>query len=364
MSKIAKKKLYIRVARKGFSYINDDYYYHQKHKRLAYSMLKELVKNPNSHQRLLFKKCDEYAREVLGAEKYSPWLKVYSVFNDKFIDGWIPDDYYGKLVVPRQKGLYGKISHSKALTNKLFETDLSPDLVFCVNGLFFTSTMQPLKQCEVKSYLFSLCEKVVYKMDYGQRGEQVLIYTKDNFPDNLMTIGNGVFQKYILQHSFFNDFSDNAVSTIRITTVVDNESNIQCRASFLRLPRLGETHVKAHTNILVPINIESGELEKNGYYMNLNPIECHPDTNKMFINQKIPNWNDCINTCITLHQKMPFARVIGWDVVIDSTENVVLIEWNGDHGDIKYHEILGGPCFTGLGWEDLWKQPFNQVEDY
>ena len=53
---------------------------------------------------------------------------------------------------------------------------------------------------------------------------------------------------------------------------------------------------------------------------------------------------------------MPYARCIGWDVTVDSEEKVNLMEWNGEHNDIKFAEATQGPCFLGLGWEELRKE--------
>jgi hypothetical protein len=52
---------------------------------------------------------------------------------------------------------------------------------------------------------------------------------------------------------------------------------------------------------------------------------------------------------------MPFTRVIGWDIIVDSMEKPVIMEWNGRHNDIKFSEAATGPNFADLGWQELWK---------
>jgi hypothetical protein len=63
--------------------------------------------------------------------------------------------------------------------------------------------------------------------------------------------------------------------------------------------------------------------------------------------------------CLSLHEKLPFARTIGWDVVVDQHENVAVMEWNGWHNDIKFSEAADGPCFADLGWQNLWRLKLN-----
>jgi hypothetical protein len=303
----------------------------------------------------LFKQCDEYAKDVLGSIKYSPWLKAYTVFSGTFKEGWIPDNYYGKVVVPKLGGGYGGISDYKAVSRMLFRTDMMPDLAYSVNGLLYTPAMEVIKSSELKKYLFGTNERVVYKLDSGMQGNSVFVHDLNSFPDESITFSNGVFQSYIAQHPFFDSFGSQSVSTIRITTVVDDESNVSCRAAYLRLPRSADTHVKSATAIKVAVNISDGELYENGYLPNWTPIAYHPDSGQSFARQIVPNLQECVEACVSLHQKMTLARLIGWDVIVDINGNIAIMEWNGGHNDIKFSEAASGPCFADLGWQDLWR---------
>jgi hypothetical protein len=303
----------------------------------------------------LFNQCDEYAKIVLGSIKYSPWLRAYAVFSGTFKEGWIPDNYYGRVVVPQLGGNYGEISNYKAVSRKLFQTDLLPDLAYAVNGLFHTSAMEPLKPGELKKFLFAASDKVVYKLDSGGQGKSVFVYDVDNFPDESAPFGNGVFQSYIVQHPFFDAYDSQSVSTIRVTTVVDDESNVSCRAAYLRLPRNADTHVKSATAIKVALNLDDGALYEKGCLPNWVPTAHHPDSGKEFAGQTVPNFQECVQVCVSLHKKLLFSRMIGWDVIVDENGSVAVMEWNGTHNDIKFSEAASGPCFADLGWENLWR---------
>jgi hypothetical protein len=332
-----------------------NYRYHFSHKREARQLIGSMTSLAGARQsRALFQQCDEYAADVLGSRKYSPWLKAYSVFSGAFKEGWVPDNYYGAVVVPRLKGNYGEISNYKAVSRRLFQTDLLPDLAYAVNGLLYTPSMEPLKPTELKKYLFGTSKRIVYKLDSGQQGRSVFVYDVDNFPDEPAALGNGVFQAYIVQHPFFEAFNDQSVSTIRITTVVDDESNVSCRAAYLRLPRGADTHVKSATAVKVVVAID-GELQERGYLPNWVPVAHHPDSKKAFAHQIIPNFQKCVQACVALHETMKFSRVIGWDVIVDVNGNVAVMEWNGAHNDIKFSEAANGPCFADLGWQNLWR---------
>ena len=56
-----------------------------------------------------------------------------------------------------------------------------------------------------------------------------------------------------------------------------------------------------------------------------------------------------------MHSNIPFARCLGWDLIVDKHNNVLLIEVNGGHSGIRFTEMVQGPCFIGLNWENLHK---------
>jgi hypothetical protein len=338
----------------------ESHYYHSRHKDQALQLIESMTALAGGRQSAtLFKQCDDYATDVLGSRKYSPWLKAYTVFSGEFKEGWIPDNYYGKVVVPSMSGSYGEISAYKTISSRLFQTDLLPDLAYSTNGLSHTPAMELVKPSELKKYLFRASDRIVYKLDNGEQGASVYVYDQDSFPDDSTTFSNGVFQSYIIQHPFFDAFNGHSVSTIRITTVIDDESNVSCRAAYLRLPRSADTHVKSATAVKVAVNAD-GELHEQGYLPNWVPVAHHPDSNKAFAHQMVPNFEACVQTCVSLHSKMRFSRMIGWDVIVDKNMEVKLMEWNGGHNDIKFSEAMNGPCFADLGWQNLWKTRAEQ----
>jgi hypothetical protein len=332
----------------------DNYRYHSSHAREAQRLIAAMKSSADGpHSRALFKQCDEYARDVLGSRRYSPWLKAYAAFSGTFKEGWIPDNYYGKVVVPRLAGGYGEVSNFKPVSKLLFQTDLIPDLAYSVNGLLYTPSMESIPRTELKKYLFAASEKVVYKLDNGYQGRTIFVYDQDSFPEPI-TFSNGVFQSYIAQHPFFAAFNSQSVSTLRITTVVDDESNVSYRASYLKLPRSADTHVKAATAIKVIVNSDGG-LGERAYLPNWIAVAQHPDSKQAFAGQVVPNFQACVEACVSLHRKMMFSRLIGWDVTTDVNGDVVIMEWNGFHNGIYFSETVLGPRFADLGWENLWR---------
>lgn len=343
----------LRVQRKNFKI----HKYHQGHKRNVGRTLKKIEAQKGKTDPKLINISNEYALDVFGAKKYAYWLYVYSAISEEFKEGWIPDNYYGAIVVPKLKGDYGEISNLNGITNNLFNSELFPDKVYFINGLFLSRNLKILSKNEVEVLLFKNSEKVIFKLDNSKQGLGVFVFNKTNFEiGKIKKLGNGVFQEFINQHSFFDEFMSESVSTIRVTTVIDNESNCTARASVLRVGRSSETHVSSNSQIKVNVDLANGDLSQLGYMPNFQTIDSHPDTGTKFAQKTIPCFDKCVDSAINLHKKFPLARSIGWDMVIDQNNDVKIMEWNGKHNDIKFSEATVGPIFSDLGWEKLWNE--------
>lgn len=337
------------------SYLNLKY--HLMHKETATNVLKGIEKVKGKTDPKLIHEANNYALKVLGWKGYAPWLYVYCAISQSFKYGWIPDNYYGKVIVPKMKGNYGIISDYNGLTSRLFDSVNFPDYLYRINGLWLNTDYEVISDKEVESILFKQIDKLVFKMDNSVQGKGVFFIEKNKFNFlELKKFGNGVIQKYIEQHPFFNDIMPNSVATLRITSIVTNDGDVSVRACYLRVARSEDTHVRSSSHIRIPINIETGMLNNYGFDTDWLELNEHPDTYFIFKNKVIPNFEKCINTVLELHKKVTFSRVIGWDVIIDKNNIIQVMEWNGYHNDIKFSEATQGPCFSDLEWEHLWKK--------
>jgi hypothetical protein len=294
----------------------------------------------------------------LGFKAYAPWLYVYSTFAGTFKEGWIPDNYYGKVVVPNISGAYHSISNMKAINGKLFEESLQPDLAYKVNGLYLDHKLNTIQPDLLKELLFSEQESVIYKVGQSGRGLGIKWFHKQSFqPDSLRDLRDGVFQTPIEQHPFFDEFTPGSVATLRITSIIDDAGSCSIRGSKLRLGRQQDQHVQSATQVQVALNTRTGKLYDIGHDAAWHATNCHPDTSTHFAGKTIPNYDLCIDAVKKLHEQIPFIRCIGWDLTIDKDNKVKVMEYNSDHNGIKYHEAVQGPCFADQGWEQLWKKP-------
>lgn len=307
------------------------------------------------------RKCKDYATEILGDSKYQYWLRVFSVVRGGFCDGWIPDDYYFDHVIPRWNGEPGKTSYLKSISSSILNTELLPDLLVQINGIFSTPGGTFVTPNDLEAYLFQNTDCVIYKADSSIQGRGIKVCTREDFDlSEIKAMGNGVFQVFLDQHPSLDKFAPGSVSAMRMTTIKTDEGNVELRGCCVRFGRAGSDYVKSQDHLAVPIDLETGELGPLAYDSHFRTSTLHPDTGERFEALIYPNFEAAKTAVLDLHRRLNHSRCVGWDVVVDSNNQPKIMEWNGFYNGLRGHEAMVGPSMTGLGWENMWKEEFDQ----
>lgn len=298
--------------------------------------------------------CNAYAKDALGSRQYAPWLYVYCAVAGKFHEGWIPDNYYKQYVV--WPSSYGNLSARRALAGCLFGHENFPDVGYLIDGRLIAVSGETVSDRQFADLLFAKSDKVIFKTDSSGRGEGICFFSRNSFDSSILkTLGNGVFQNVIRQHEVFDPLSQNALATLRLTTVKDSKGITSVRGTLLRVGRTSDTFVKPDNQISIAFDSESGMLSDLGYRPDWNKTTVHPDTGQTFAGVQIPNVAACTSLVTRLHDMFPFIDCIGWDLAIDQDGQPHVLEWNSGHNGIKLLESIAGPVFRDLDWADRWQ---------
>ena len=300
----------------------------------------------------IIKRGNDYATEVLGWKGYAPWLHVYSAVAGEFREGWLPENYYYNVVMPKVNGEYRHLSRLRGCNRILFGGEAFPDLGYAVNGIFYDRDFQPVAWERIRPYLAEQAETVVFKADSSGWGHGIhFLESVAIDPDAVKRLGNGVIQKRIVQNEFFDRFMPSSVATIRFGTVIGNDGRPSVRAGYLRFGRSAHSHVIASNQVRIAVDLTDGRLASEGFLSDWTPVDRHPDTGQVFDGHAIPHMDKCIATVLNLHARSPQARCVSWDVVVDNKGDVQVLEWEG--GVVSFAEATQGPCFADLGWDRL-----------
>ena len=114
-------------------------YSHNNHARRSLKII-ESIKGKTDPKLIAISK--EYAADILGWRGYSPWLQAYSAMAGEFKEGWLPENYFGNVIVPKLQGDVGETSFLKPLSKKLFSSSAFPDVGHFVNGTFYSENYE------------------------------------------------------------------------------------------------------------------------------------------------------------------------------------------------------------------------------
>lgn len=330
------------------------YVYHLGHNAEAKKLLNVVEAEKGRLDPTKKKLCIEYAKDVFGHSRYAPWLYVYTAYNNEFREGWIPDNYYGEVVLPKLNGKYGRICNRNTVINHLLNDASNLNLSYLINNIILDADLNIINENELKNRLFQLNEKIVYKLEESRKGEGIYFFDENSFDlDKIKALGNGVFQRFIEQHPFYTQFHENSVSTIRLTSICNDVGEIEVRAGYFRFGQGKDTHVNSYSQFRIPIIMSDGSLYKKAYFADTVSTDQIPGNKLEFSGMVLPEFKKCISKVKQMHSKIPFVRCIGWDIIVNKDNEVEIIEANGGHNGITFNEMVQGPCFSGLNWEKL-----------
>lgn len=294
----------------------------------------------------------EYCSDVLGSPKFQPWMRVYTLYQGRFVEGWIPDDYFQMRVLP---GLFrgrSPIARKRTLSPRLFDTQVFPDVAYFINAQWFTPEYGLIAPDELLDHVFADTEETYLKLDRSMRGRGVKRVGRFEFDRIAKSLTEDcVVQKPVAQHDWFNEIYPHAVATLRVTTSYLDAAGPRFRAAYLRIGYGGRAFVVAEQSLRCAVTDLQGSLAADALDETWRQISEHPDTGFVFRDSRIPFFAKALDTCLQLHSRLPHDQIVGWDVAITGEGRIEIMEWNSGHTDIKFSEASVGPIFRDCGFE-------------
>jgi hypothetical protein len=147
-------------------------HYHDCHKKEAMKAI--LVIETYNSQKLtpaLRKIADEYSREIFGSRRYAPWLYVYTLVSGQFKEGWIPDNFFGKVVCPRVNKELVAVTGFKTFSNVVLRSDALPDIGYYIDGNFYNKQFSLISPLKLREQICNANEVVSLKKDRSGRAD-------------------------------------------------------------------------------------------------------------------------------------------------------------------------------------------------
>jgi hypothetical protein len=287
-----------------------------------------------------------YSKRRFGSKSYWPYLAYYTEIRGKFVEGWIPHDYFRFTFVPRLNPMPARAMDFKTLDYQLFKDFAVRPLYLYIHGMYYDADLKFISPDQAISHLSEYEDDIVIKGESGWGGLQVRVVHSSQFTPELLKEGfNYVIQPYVKQHPILNEVYPDSVNTLRVNTFLKKDGIVSVKCVWLRFGADGSKvdNITSGGNFLY-FDL-SGRPENRIYEPDLGYelADRHKNTAYPFSELRIPMFDEVLEKCKNAHLKFPYVRLVAWDVCIDHTGEPKLIEWNTTNPDFISVSAKWGP---------------------
>lgn len=303
--------------------------------------------------------------ERFGIKPRILWYKKYYHLTGELDPRYIPDDIHHRYIIPYfDNPAYLRPMQDKNLFSLLFPHAKQPETLYkCVSGTYCTNEFVPLTREDIYT-LFEAPGRYIIKptRDTGG-GADISVFSAPadrEAVDKLLSAYRSVdyiVQRIVTQHPDLAKFNQSSLNSIRVITLVQNgEAHIL--SSIFRIGQEGSfvdnVSIGGYQAVIRP----DGTLAKYAYTNDGNTHRYVEQTASgiSFESAVIPSWDKIQETVKSLAVTLPHMRLIGWDIAVDESGEVVLIEFNCHFGQ---NQSTCGPTF-GDRTEDVLSEVFGK----
>jgi len=180
------------------------------------------------------------------------------------------------------------------------------------------------KQNVIVKPLDSWCGQGIYKTS---------VDNPETLLNDIKKEGQYLVEEIVEQDGRLSALNSDAVNTIRLLSLVDNDGNVSVPLAAFRIGRKGYCTDNFHNHGLVAaLDAKMGIVMTTARDMDGNQYLTHPDSGAKIIGFEIPNWQQVLDTVKKCALMVPELRYIGWDVAIGANGVPLLIEGNSNSG--------------------------------
>lgn len=294
-----------------------------------------------------------YFKKHLGREVPTYWHQYLYSRNGIYSEKYIPASVYVTSIIYRLNDL----QYCPAYVDKGFYDTLFPDVnrpktfIKNVNG-FYYDDRNPISKAEAIDRCANLKEAIIKPSVFGTWGEGVKLFHSENgiIPEMNMPI-NDLFAQYkkgfivqskLEQHPDLARLNPTSVNTIRVMSY-RKEDEVIILYAVIRIGRLGKV-VDNETagGIKADIDLQTGRIKGPAFGSPTEKNMPQTDSGAVLDNYLIPSFPQVLAFVKSLHQRLPYFRLIGWDISVDTNGQPVMIEWNKS---AELSQVAHGPAF-------------------
>jgi len=282
------------------------------------------------------------------------WHQYYGGFNNNFSVKYVPEDIFHPFIADalNEKKQWPALL-DKNLLNTLFKDIKQPiNVVNNINGFYYSKGNLISKKEAIKNCLNYNSLVIKPSIESGG-GKGVLVFSikgeltdyNDMSLESLFNLYSKDFiiQEIVNQHSELKKLNPTSLNTIRILSYMKEEEVIVL-SSIIRIGKINSfTDNSSSGGISCGIN-NDGSLKDCGYIQS-GKQKFVTDSGVILKEVLIPKFDLSIKLVKKIHYKIPYFKLVAWDIAIDDSAKPLLIEYNTYRMGISSLQLANGPLF-------------------
>ncbi|MEW2921054.1 sugar-transfer associated ATP-grasp domain-containing protein [Muricauda sp. ANG21] len=328
-------------------------------RRTAIAQIKAIIKNMTVSCPKLSKNEVNAVKVFFRSKGYklnnTYWHRYYSVMNGAFHVDYIPEDIFRAMIGPRMNQMrQWPALLDKNLSYILFKEFLQPKRVLQnINGFYYVDE-SIVNEVEAIELCHNSKKRLVIKptIDSGQ-GKRVETFTvnengKSLDKQNIAALFRSykkdfIVQEFVDQSLTMKKLNPTTLNTLRIMTYL-REDGVHILSA---VSRIGKPESK--TDNFTTGGIICG-IDENGCLKKIAYSKTGEKFSKTYSGitvegYKIPNYNLALDMVRAMHKRVPYFKIISWDIGINTNDEPLLVEYNTHYQSTKIHQIPNGPLF-------------------
>jgi hypothetical protein len=156
-----------------------------------------------------------------------------------------------------------------------------------------------------------------------------------------------IIQKAVQQHPTMALLNNSSLNTFRVMSYL-KAGTVVILSMVVRMGREGAITDNSTTGGLSCGVNNDGTLNHTGYKNKTGKRFTTTDGGVPFRDIRFPFISKVYDVVQKAHKKLPYFKLISWDLAIDKNAEVVLIEYNVGGQDINIHQLNNGPVLNPL----------------
>lgn len=281
--------------------------------------------------------------------------QYYTSITGQFYENYIPDDIFHSVILPKfNNSLQWPALLDKNLYDRLFVNFSQPKYIIKnINGYFYSNN-QLISLNQAISILNNQKEELIIKPSIRSGGGKMINFFKvKKSTTNYKNLKiNDLFELYkkdfIIQEildqcKILKELNPTSLNTLRVLSFFRN-NDVVILSTVLRMGGK-DSRIDNYGKGGSICGVEdTGYLKSNSYKENGEITNTSPSGLKLD-GILIPNFPKVTNMVKALHSKIPYFKIVSWDIALDINDAPVFIEYNTYAQGIDIHQITNGPLF-------------------